>query len=263
MSDRDCGTKFELCGDCVRCLRHQRDYARERLKDAASDLADLTDQHEVLRAEVERLRDSGTVLVRSLERMTAERDEAQAEVERLRRERDEALVESAQRALSVIALDRDEARAEVERLRRNLEYQAAEAASWRATARDKGYSAREVAKERDEAQKQARLAWERQAEKDRAYGEALRERDEARAELAFVRMEYGQSDPAGLTRDALELKCASLAADLQRLCEVVLALHVLRKSCDECDANRPFRVHLKEPQFDALIERVREIQHGR
>lgn len=87
MSDRDCGTKFELCGDCIRCLRHQRDYARERLKDAASDLADLTDQHEVLRAEVERLRDSGTVLVRSLERMTAERDEAQAEAERLRAER--------------------------------------------------------------------------------------------------------------------------------------------------------------------------------
>lgn len=69
MSDRDCGTKFELCGNCIRCLRHQRDYARERLKDAASDLADLTDQHEALRAE---------------------RDEARAEVERLRAEVDAA-----------------------------------------------------------------------------------------------------------------------------------------------------------------------------
>jgi hypothetical protein len=35
--------------------------------------------------------------------------------------------------------------------------------------------------ELEEAKQQARLGWERAAEKDRAYGEALRERDEARA----------------------------------------------------------------------------------
>lgn len=35
---------------------------------------------------------------------------------------------------------------------------------------------------RDEAQKQARLGWERHAEKDRAYGDALRQRDDACSE---------------------------------------------------------------------------------
>lgn len=34
-----------------------------------------------------------------------------------------------------------------------------------------------------EARKQAQLAWERHAEKDRAYGQALRERDAARSEV--------------------------------------------------------------------------------
>jgi len=38
--------------------------------------------------------------------------------------------------------------------------------------------------ERDDALKQARLGWERHAEKDRAYGEALAERDRLREELA-------------------------------------------------------------------------------
>ena len=120
--------------------------------------------------------------------------------------------------------------------------------------------------ELEEAKKQARLGWERAAEKDRAYGETLRERDEARAadagrtrfceqcvavtrerdelqanvdfliqsnradilvlleihrkhvvelaaardearaELAFLRKEYGEAESSTLTRDALELK---------------------------------------------------------
>lgn len=41
-------------------------------------------------------------------------------------------------------------------------------------------------KERDEALKQAQYGWERHAEKDRAYGEALAQRDAAREELARV-----------------------------------------------------------------------------
>lgn len=97
MSDRNCGTKFELCGNCVRCLRHQRDYARERLKDAASDLADITDQHEALRAEMTWL--------------TSERDELLQRVETLRELADRAAYEQgvAQRRMTEAQTARDNA----------------------------------------------------------------------------------------------------------------------------------------------------------
>lgn len=48
----------------------------------------------------------------------------------------------------------------------------------------------EAERERDEALKQARYAWERHAEKDRAYGDALRERDEARAKAAAYERDW-------------------------------------------------------------------------
>jgi len=49
-----------------------------------------------------------------------------------------------------------------------------------------------IEKQRDEALKQARYAWERHAEKDRAYGDALRERDEAQAALGAAHAEIAK-----------------------------------------------------------------------
>lgn len=82
-----------------------------------------------------------------------ERDEARAEVERLRGDlaQTQELVRLAKMITSGLQNERDEVRAEVERLRAERDKQIAEAASWRATARDKGSSSREVARERDEA----------------------------------------------------------------------------------------------------------------
>jgi hypothetical protein len=47
---------------------------------------------------------------------------------------------------------------------------------------------RRVEAQRDEALKQARLAWDRHAEKDRAYGKVLRERDEARHAYEYLKL---------------------------------------------------------------------------
>jgi hypothetical protein len=82
-------------------------------------------------------------------------------------------------------------------VREQVGREGAEAESWRlaALAAREEYSALSDAlrqetrlslaltEQRDEALKQARYGWERHAEKDRSYGEALRQRDEAREAL--------------------------------------------------------------------------------
>lgn len=56
-----------------------------------------------------------------------------------------------------------------------------------------------------ESEHQEKLAWERAAEKDRAYGEALAERDEARAEAIRMHERFNLSKPAStLTTDKIE-----------------------------------------------------------
>jgi chromosome segregation ATPase len=75
--------------------------------------------------------------------------------------------------------------------------------------------------ELEEAKKQARLGWERAAEKDRAYGEALRGRDEARAALEGAKqMARGWEEvyrtEHGLRRETGE-KLDEARADVQRL----------------------------------------------
>jgi len=76
----------------------------------------------------------------------------------------------------------------------------------------------EAERERDEALKQARYAWERHAEKDRAYGDALRERDEARAHVstaAFMRIEKQRDEArAEVDRARTALGAAWLTGDV-------------------------------------------------
>jgi hypothetical protein len=64
----------------------------------------------------------------------------------------------------------------------------------------------EAERERDEALKQARYAWERHAEKDRAYGDALRELHEARAALGAAWMTGGVSLAEGIRRKTAALE---------------------------------------------------------
>lgn len=47
--------------------------------------------------------------------------------------------------------------------------------------------------------------------------QALRERDEARAELAFIAAEYEKANASNLTRDALAMQNAALKADVERV----------------------------------------------
>ena len=79
----------------------------------------------------------------------------------------------------------------------------------------------EAERERDEALKQARYAWERHAEKDRAYGDALRERDEARA--ANIQLD-SHSDEAAYLRRCLDEAGEHVLAVEHRLEEACAAL---------------------------------------
>ena len=90
-----------------------------------------------------------------------------------------------------IFAERDEMRAEIERLRRGLNEARAEAASWRATAHDKGYAAREVAQERDKARAEA--------DRLRVVGQSLC--NESRAWLDGPATTYGDA----VLRDAIDL----------------------------------------------------------
>lgn len=135
-------------GECLRRLRDARDDARSQLALAqrhvdalARSLAVTGEACDSARARADALEEVRVSLVANVEdyrerceAIARERDEARAQVqawqaeelarrtvERLRRERDEADVESAQRALSLVAIERDEALAEVERLRAEVE----------------------------------------------------------------------------------------------------------------------------------------------
>lgn len=61
-----------------------------------------------------------------------------------------------------------------------------------------------------EAKKQARLAWERHAEKDRAYGQALRERDAARAEVIRLLAMLDMSSEQEAQGDAALERCRNV-----------------------------------------------------
>ena len=61
--------------------------------------------------------------------------------------------------------------------------------------------------------------------------QAVRERDEARAELVFLRAEYGDADANTLTRDALELKLQVME---QQRDEARAEVERLRVACDGC-----------------------------
>lgn len=76
------------------------------------------------------------------------------------------------------------AKAEIERLTDSMSWSEAKAHEDAANLR---VEVERLTLERDEAIKQQRLAWERHAEKDCAYGEALEDRDEARRQLAASR----------------------------------------------------------------------------
>lgn len=104
----------------------------------------------------------------------------------------------------------------------------------------------EALRERDEAIKQQRLAWDRHAEKDRAYGEALRERDEAKAEVERLR-ERLQFDPGGSDKvDELEDAMKYLRAEVKR---------------EKASATRGWQtadeLHLTVRDLKAEIERLR------
>jgi len=76
--------------------------------------------------------------------------------------------------------------------------------------------------ELEEAKKEARHGWERAAEKDRVYGEALRERDELQANVEFL-VESNRSDILVLLeihrRQVAELKAErdEARAEVERL----------------------------------------------
>lgn len=157
--------------------------------------------------------------IRSLEGLllsaVRERDVAQTEVDALCAERDALL--GRLRLLEELrscacadlgATDREGLRDAAQRVvrerddaRQQLANEQLESASWRATARDKGASARSVAAERDEA----------------------------RAELAFLRAEYGDSEPGDMTADALMLQSRILRRDRDEarraLGEILAVIH--------------------------------------
>ena len=122
--------------------------------------------------EIQRLKDVGEVLVRSLERMTRERDEALENVKTL------------QTHVEVLREAHHSASREVERLlaERQALADSAQSVEQNVCALLDLYHSRAVG-----AEKQAKLAWDRHAEKDAAYGEALRERDKAQEGVAMLR----------------------------------------------------------------------------
>jgi hypothetical protein len=76
--------------------------------------------------------------------------------------------------------------------------------------------------------------------------QALRERDAAQRELSFLREEYGDTEPEGLTRDALLLQARVLARERD------VALAEIKRLCDERDKERDAeRADFESLAFDA------------
>ena len=90
--------------------------------------------------------------------------------------------------------------------------------------------------ELEEAKKQARLGWERAAEKDRAYGEALRERDEARAADAG-RTRFCERCVA-VTRERDELQANVDFLIQSNRADILVLLEIHRKQVAELKAER-------------------------
>ena len=90
--------------------------------------------------------------------------------------------------------------------------------------------------ELEEAKKQARLGWERAAEKDRAYGEALRERDEARAVDAGRTRFCEQCMAVARERDELQANVDFLIQSNRA--DILVLLEIHRKQVAELKAER-------------------------
>jgi chromosome segregation ATPase len=90
--------------------------------------------------------------------------------------------------------------------------------------------------ELEEAKKQARLGWERAAEKDRAYGEALRERDEARAVDAGRTRFCEQCMAVARERDELQANVDFLIQSNRA--DILVLLEIHRKHVVELAAAR-------------------------
>lgn len=90
--------------------------------------------------------------------------------------------------------------------------------------------------ELEEAKEQARLGWERAAEKDRAYGEALRERDEARAVDAGRTRFCEQCMAVARERDELQANIDFLIQSNRA--DILVLLEIHRKHVVELAAAR-------------------------
>lgn len=88
----------------------------------------------------------------------------------------------------------------------------------------------------EEAKKQARLGWERAAEKDRAYGEALRERDEARAVDAGRTRFCEQCMAVARERDELQANIDFLIQSNRA--DILVLLEIHRKQVVELRSQR-------------------------
>lgn len=163
----------------------------------------------------------------TLERIVTERGQAIAALERevIRLSRlEESLPASLRDAHDVVRgleRERDEARAQIEQM--NLE-----AADVRRLARS---MAEDAFRKRDEAQERAEERNDEANRLQRYLNMAAKERDEARAELAFIATEYEKANASDFTRDALAMQSAALKAAVERVmgerdeAESELALH--------------------------------------
>lgn len=130
-------------------------------------------------------------LLRRLEAMTKERDEALADIETLKTH-----VETLREAWR-------SASDEVNRLRAERDALAGEASS---IEQNVGALLDLYHDRMLEAENQSKLAWKRHAEKDRAYGSALAERDEAREALGTAWLAGGVSLAEGIRRKTARLE---------------------------------------------------------
>ena len=168
------------------------DAAAER---AASEIRDLRDQVDDLR--------------------TAQEESEHQMHLRIRSGYDKTIADSWRAKVAEVEAERDEARAALartDRARRDSEnaweeeYDAMKRERDEARAHTSTAAFMRIEKQRDEALKQARYAWERHAEKDRAYGDALRELHEARAALGAAWTTGGVSLAEGIRRKTVALE---------------------------------------------------------
>lgn len=119
------------------------------------------------------------------------------------------LIKSIDAALAepVVGCERCEETEHQMHLRIRASYDKTIADSWRA-------KVAEVERERDEARKYAEERNDEANKLQRFLNMAAQERDEARAELDFIKAEYGDADNALLTRDALLLKLRLLESEM-------------------------------------------------